>query len=320
MVVLVTGASGLLGREVVRELLERNYEVRALVHTPGRERVFQHGTVDVYYGGVNDPDALASACRGVEAVIHLVAVIRQGRGVTYERVNRQGVANVAAAAKASGSVKHFVHLSAIGAVDNPRFPYLRSKWQGEQEVVNSGLPYTILRPSVLFGPGDEFINALAALVRAFPVVPVIGSGNNRLQPIAVQDVARCVVLSLDRGDLKGRVVEIGGPRQLSYNEIVRIVGRTLARRRLRLHIPVWLMWLNVALMQLLVPRPPLTREMLRMLPLRNVAELGVVEDTFGFAPRPLEGNIDFIRSLSLADALRISLGLEPAAGSGSGTS
>jgi hypothetical protein len=116
------------------------------------------------------------------------------------------------------------------------------------------------------------------------------------------------------------VVEIGGPRQLSYNEIVRIVGRTLARRRLRLHIPVWFMWLNVALMQLLVSRPPLTREMLRMLPLRNVAELGVVEDTFGFAPRPLEGNIDFIRSLSLADALRISLGLEPAAASGSGTS
>ena len=290
-------------------MLEHRYEVRALVHTPGRERVFRHGSVEVYYGSVNDPDALASACQGVEAVIHLVAVIRQSRGSTYERVNRQGVANVAAAAKEAGGVRNFIHLSALGAADNPRFPYLSSKWQGEQEVIDGGLPYTIIRPSVMFGPGDEFLNALAALVRSFPVVPVIGNGNNRLQPIAVADVARCVVLSLDRGDLKSKIVEIGGPQQLSYNEMVRLVGRTLGRRRLRFHVPVWVMWLNVSLMQLLLPRPPITREMLRMLPIRNVAELGVVEETFGFTPRPVEGNIDFIKSLSFSDGLKMSLGL-----------
>jgi NADH dehydrogenase len=312
MVVLVTGSTGFLGRKVVQELLKHNHQVRCLVHTPGRERVFAPRSVDVQYGAVTDSDALASACRGVDAIIHLVAIILQKGQSSFDLINRQGTANVVAAARAAGAVKELVMVSAIGATGNRRFPYLHSKWQAERAVIESGLPHTIIRPSLIFGEGDEFINALASLVRIFPVVPVIGTGRNRFQPIHVEDVARCLVLAMGRGDLKGKTVEIGGPEQLSYNEIVGLLASTLQKRRFRFHVPSQLVWPNVMLMQKLLPKPPLNTEELRMLSIRNVAELDTVEKVFGFKPRPVGDNIDFVKSIGVGDAWKTVLGFMPA--------
>ena len=173
---------------------------------------FAPSSVDVQYGSVSDPDALASACEGVDSVIHLVAIIQQRKGATFDSVNRQGAANVVAAAEEAGSVKELVQVSAIGASSNRSYPYLHSKWEGEQEVIKGGLPYTIIRSSLMFGEGDEFTNSLAALVRVFPLVPVIGTGRNRLQPIEVNDVARCIVLALDRDDLTRSGQRVSGRR------------------------------------------------------------------------------------------------------------
>ena len=311
MTVLVTGPTGFLGRRVVQKLLDHNYQVRCLVRSPGRERILPQGSVDVYYGDINNPDAVLSACRGVEQVVHLVAIIRQGKQATFDSINRAGVGNIVAAAKAAGSVSQLVHVSAVGAVNNPEFPYLQSKWDGEQTVIDSGLPYTVIRPSIIYGEGDEFLNSLAALVRLFPVVPIIASGRNRLQPIWVDDVARCIALSLSRHDLQGHILELGGPEQLSYNEIVSIVSRTMGRRRVRLHVPMWVMRINVALMQAVMSRPPITTEMLKMMRVRNVAEVGIVEQTFGFRAKALEDGIDFVNELTFGDALKINLGVMP---------
>ena len=310
MLVLVTGATGFVGRLVVRELQDHHHRVRCLVHTPGRDRLFSDRSVEVQYGSVTDPAALAEAFYNVEVVIHLVGIIRQGRRRSFDQINRQGVANVVAAAKETG-VKHFIEVSAIGASNNSTYSYLHSKWRGEQEVANSGLPYTILRSSIMFGEGDEFLNVMAGLVRVSPLVPVAGSGRNRFQPIAAADVARCVVLAVDREDLKGKTIEIGGPQQLSYNEIIGAVARTLGKRRLYFHLPVWLMYLATSVVQRLQPRPLITTDQLRMLSLRNVAELGVVEQTFGFTPRPLEGNIDYVRSVGFWDGIKIAFGSMP---------
>lgn len=308
MTVLVTGATGFLGRHVVQQLLDTNHEVRVMVRSPGSESVFATPPTDVCYGNVSDPDALAEACRGVSQVIHLVAVIRGGPR-QFDAINRQGAANVVAAAKEAGSVRHFVHVSALGAANVPNLRYLHSKWQGEQEVVNSGLPHVIIRPSLIFGPGDEFTNAVAALVRSSPITPVIGSGNNRLQPIHVEDVARCVALSLS-GNIRGnRTVEIGGPEQLSYNEIIRAVARVMGRRRLLVNVPLWKMRLPIALMEMLTPRAPINRAMLQLITLRNVAEPDSVERVFGFRPRPFAGNIDHVRAMTFGQALRANIGL-----------
>lgn len=310
MQVLVTGATGFLGRRVVPELQEHRHRVRCLVHTPGRERVFAPRSVDIHYGNVRDPDTLAAAMFDVEVVVHLVSIIRQGKGSSYDQVNRQGVANVVAAATGSG-VKHFVLISALGAAEDRSYPYLYSKWQGEQEVVNSGLPYTIIQPSIMFGAGDEFLNNVASLVRVCPIVPVVGSGRNRLQPIAVEDMARCIALAVDREDLKGKTIEVGGPKQVSYNEIVTTVTRALGKQRLRFHVPVWLMYVLTAAVQRILPRAPVTTDQLRMLAIRNVAEPDVVEKTFGFTPRVLEGNIDYVRSVGFRDGIDILTGYMP---------
>ncbi len=312
MVVLVTGATGFVGRRVVRELLDHQYPVRCLVHTPGRERIFAPGSVDVHYGSVSDPAALDSAFLGVDSVIHLVGIIRQQGRATFDAVNRQGAANVVEAAKRAGSVTDLIYVSAIGAANNPRLPYMHSKWQAEQQVIDSGMPYTIVRPSLVFGPGDEFTNALGALVKVTPLVPVVGTGRNRFQPIHVDDLARCLALTPGRGNVRNRIVEVGGPEQLSYNDMVGLISRTLEKSRLLVHLPAWLFWLNVWVMEKVMPKPPLNMEELRMISVRNVADQTGVADTFGFFPRTMDGNMEYLKDISFSDGLKTMLGFMPA--------
>ena len=308
MLVLVTGATGFLGQRVVPELLARRHEVRCLVHSPGKERVFQQLEVDVHYGSILNPESLGQAMNGVQAVVHLVGIIRPGRGASFDLVHRQGTANVVEAARESG-VREIIHLSALGATGDPGYPYLYSKYQGELRVKGSGLAYTILRPSVIFGKGDEFLTALAGLVRLGPVVPVIGNGRNRMQPVAVEDVATCVAASAGNSLVKGKTITLAGPHRLSYNELLDEVALAMAKRIRRIHIPTPVAWPAISMLQVMTPRPPVTTGQLRMLGIRSVAEGRDMEQTFGFTPKTLRGNIDYVNSVSFGDALRMSLGL-----------
>ena len=294
----------------MRELLERGHEVRCLIHTPGRERIFPHRDVEVQYGSISDPTALKNAFYDAESVIHLVGVIRPTRLNSFDDVHREGTANVLAAAKQAGA-NHFLHVSVIGAANDQTYPYLYTKWLGEQEVVKSGMHFTIFRPSMLFGEGDEFLNPLAGIIRLFPIVPVIGSGKNRLHPLAADDLARCIAITLGREDLKGRTIDLGGAERLSYNELVTEVAKAMGKRRLRFHLPVWLMRSVAAVSQGIMPRQPITTDQIKMLGIRSVAEMGEVERVFGFTPQSLEGNIDFVNSVGRADGIQMLLGAMP---------
>ena len=310
MLVLVTGATGFLGRRVVRDLMKRGDKVRCFVHTPGKERMFSHRDVEVHYGDIREPDSLSNAIYDVDAVVHLVGIIRPKHRDSFDGVHRQGTANVLAAAKSVG-VKHFLHVSVIGSANNKNHPYFYTKWLGEQEVINSDIPYTIFRPSMLYGDGDEFLNALAGLIRLFPVVPVVGSGNNRMQPLAADDLARCISATLGRDDLKDRILEVGGPRRISYNELVTVVARAMGKRRSKLHLPAWIVYAFAIVAQRLLPRAPITTDQIKMLDIRSVANLGEVERLFGFTPRVMEGNIGFVNSVGLADGIKMLLGFIP---------
>ena len=308
LLVLVTGATGFLGRRVVRELLARRHQVRCLIHTPGKERVFDHRDVEVHYGSIQVEDSMKQALYNVQSVVHLVGIIRTGRGATFDGIHRQGTANVAAAAKEAG-VRELIYVSAMGATADASYPYFHSKRQAELEVIGSGLDYTILRPSVIFGEGDEFLTALAGLIRLGPVTPVIGAGRNRMQPVAADDVARCIAASVGNSTVKRKTINLGGPHRLNYNALLDEVALAMGKRARRVHIPTPLVRPIVAIMERILPRPPLTTDQLKMLGIRNVSEGRDLEQAFGFTPKPLRGNIDYVKEVTFGDALRMTLGL-----------
>ena len=309
--ILVTGSTGFVGRRVVEALTVAGYSVRALVHTPSRASVLSPYDAEIVSGDVLDPQSLSRACDGVGTVVHLVAVLRESGSQTYRWVNYEGTRNLLESA-ASAGVKRIIYASAIGASSDPAIPYLHSRWMAEQEVAHSPIPQTTIRFSLGFGEGDEFINVMAAQVKLSPVVPVAGDGRTRFQPIAAEDVARCLVAAYKNDDTTGRTIEAGGPAYFTYEEILDLIVETLGVTAVKVHVPVPVLRPVVAVLEALVPRPPVTRQQLRMLNLDYTADLDGVQTVFGFMPRPMVGNIGYISRIGLRDALKINLGFMPA--------
>ncbi|HKZ50438.1 MAG TPA: complex I NDUFA9 subunit family protein [Dehalococcoidia bacterium] len=290
--ILITGGTGFIGRHLATRLKEAGEEVR--VTARGVRRADLPPGIQFVTSNAATGEGLAEAMAGVDKVVHLVAIIREVGTQRFDTVNRQGAENVAQAAQAAG-VKHFVHQSALGADPDPTYPYLASKWMGEQAVIRSGLPYTILRPSIIFGPDDEFINTLAKLVRWNLVVPIPGRGNTGFQPLWVEDLVRCIMAVLKDDAYTGRTVELGGPEHLTYKEIVGIVKETMGLRRPYVHIPIGVMRPIVFLMERALPRPPVTTRQLDMLAKDNITDLDSVQKSFGFAPKKLREGIGYVR-------------------------
>jgi NADH dehydrogenase len=249
----------------------------------------QAATADVVTG-----DGLDRALQDIERVAHLVAIIVERGPQTFDAVIRGGTERLVEAAGAAG-VRKLVYVSAIGADPDPKFPYWAAKWAAEQALIGSGLTYTIVRPSLVFGTGDEFFNRLAGLVRWNPVLPIAGDGRTRFQPIWVEDLVTCIAACLDEGTHDGQIVEVGGPEQLTYEEMLDAVRRELGARRLKMHVPLPLVRLAAGAMEALLPQAPVTRHQLAMLAKDSVAEIDSVARHFGFSPKRLSEELSYVR-------------------------
>jgi NADH dehydrogenase len=298
--ILVTGGTGYVGSHLLAHLRHRGEPVRVLVREPRKYQHLVTGNVGVFKGDVTDPASLREAMEGVDTVIHLVAVIRErAGGVTFERINYGGTVNVVEAAKQAG-VKRIVHQSALGARPDPSFPYFDTKYRAEQYLQRSGLAFSILQPSVIFGEGDEFVNKLADLVRKplfvlpAPIVPVIGDGSTLFSPVWVGDWAAAVVAILDDPALDGRIYQIGGPRKIRYEQMLDEIMEVVGIHRIKLHVPIALMRLPVLLMDRLLPNPPVAVEQLKMLRLDNSTGDNATEQLTGHPLRDFRDGIDFI--------------------------
>ncbi len=261
--ILVTGASGFVGRHVVRELAGAGERVRALVRDTKGAAALEGVDCELAVGDVTDEAAVAAACNGCDAVVHLVAIIH-GRPADFERVIAGGARNVAAAARDAG-VRRIVLMSALGVSERTKdtVPYYRTKWAAERTVAESGISHTILRPSFVFGSDGGALPRFLRIARLSPVTPVIGAGAQRLQPIWVDDLARAVRLALTADQ---ELVELGGPDVVDWNELWRRIKGALGTDRPALHLPLWLMRPQAFLLERL-PNPPLTRDQLTMLTL-----------------------------------------------------
>lgn len=288
--VLVTGSTGFVGRQIVRELRSSGVEVRCVARSSSSLSVLDGLGAEICYGDVTDRASLETALEGIETAVHLVAIIRETKQATFEGINFLGTRNIVQAARKMG-VKRLVYMSNLGAGPDQRFPLLYSKWRGEQEVSNSGIDFTIFRPSVMFGRGDGFVTVLAGVIKGLPLVPVIGSGRTKFQVISVEDVATCVAKSLQEKETISQVIPLGGPEYLAYEQIIDLIIETLKLRRLKFHIPVPMMRAIIWITEKFLPQPPVTSAQLAMLQRDNITSLDVVERVFGFKPISLQQRI-----------------------------
>ncbi len=297
--ILVTGANGFVGSHLTPRLVkESGHPVRALARPGADTRALEKIGVEIARGNVTQPDTLAAALRGVDYVVHLVAVPLERGKQTFEAVNVNGTRNLATAAKAAG-VKRYVQMSALGASNQSQYPYTYSKWLGDEAVRASGLRYTIFQPSAQFGEGDGFFSAFAGLINISPLIfPSPGKGDTVFQPIWVEDVASAVLRVICDETVSQRTlnqtVEMGGPEHLTYDEMVRAVLRAMGKSRTIVHVPLPLMRVPVALFSLL-PYPPVDSGQLDLLNVRNSTDLDSMPRWFGIEPRPLAQGLDYLK-------------------------
>jgi len=302
--VLVTGASGFVGSHVVPALLDAGHRVVALTHGERSGAVVlarlapgQRAAVELRAGDITHRDTIGpEVFGGVDAVVHLVALPRDfDGGASLRLVNTEGTRNIVAAAGAAG-VRRFVHLGAMGVEDDPALHYASSKAKAEALVRESGLDWTILKPSLLWGERDGFFNILAGLVRISPgVVPVPGSGQSRFQPLAIGDLAAIVVRCVEDPATVGQSYELGGPRVWTYREILAEVLTAMGARRLVVPMPVPLIRLVAGSAELLHVPFPVATDQLRQLRLDNVGPIDGVRRAFGFEPRDMAGGLVHLR-------------------------
>lgn len=269
--VTVFGGSGFLGRHVVSALARRDYRIRVAVRRPELAGHLQPlgrvGQIHAVQANLRYPESVAAAMRGSHVAINLVGILAEGGAQKFDAVQGSGAATVAQAAASVGA--RMVHISAIGADANSPARYARSKAAGEQAVLAAVPQATIFRPSVVFGPEDQFTNRFAMLARMSPVLPLVGA-DTKLQPVYVGDVATAIADAVDGLAKPGATYELGGPEELTMREIMRIILQTTDRNPLLVPLPFGLASLQAMLLQFAPGAFKLTPDQVRMLEVDNV--------------------------------------------------
>lgn len=309
MAILVTGAAGYIGNNTVRRLVELGKPVRAMVRNPEKvkQRLGDLGSkIEIVQAYIGDRDSLKRVIEGeISAIIHFVAIPMERGGATYEEVNYQGTVNVLDVARDAG-VQRFIHMSQNGANPDHFSRFLRSKGRAQQYVMQSGLQWTVLRPSVVFGPQDEFFNAFARLIRLTPIVfPLIGGGKALFQPVSVYDVVEAIVKSLDDDNTIGREFKLGGPEVLSLGEIEKRVLDAMDTSRMMITVPTGLLKLPVWVMEKTLPGTPVNLTLLELLKEPNVVNDNALVSYFTMQPRQFAGeNIKYLKDATASTALK----------------
>jgi len=304
--VLVTGAAGLVGIHTCRELSKNGWQVRALIRDPARAAMaLGQLPVEFRVGDVRDATALRSSLSGCGAVVHLAAIAIEKKGESYADSNTAATERLISAARAE-NVQRLIFMSQNGADSRSPYPFLHSKGVAQNSVKTSGLGWTILRPSVIFGPEDQFVNVLGRLIRLTPkIFPLPGGGTARFQPIAVDDVACVIRISLEKKETVNQTYDLGGAVPLTLRQMTERILTAMGTDRTIVSVPVRLLRPVVALAERLLPNPPVTSSLLDLLALDNTVAHNALTEYFKVVPIPFAADeLQYLRRITAKNAFR----------------
>ena len=297
--ITIFGGSGFLGRHLVQALAQRQFRIRIAVRRPDLAGHLQPlgsvGQIHAVQANVRDRPSVAAAVRGSNVVINLVGILFESGRQRFDAVQSFGAEGIALAAAAHNA--RMIHVSAIGADENSSAAYARAKWRGEQLVLAAIPDAVIFRPSILFGPNDDFFNRFAGIAQLSPVLPLVGGGHTRFQPVFAGDVAEAIAKAVAGATKPGAIYELGGPEVFTFKQLMDFVLATIERRRLLVPLPFGLAKLQAAVFELvakiplrILSKPLLTRDQVELLRYDNVVSDAARRDGrtlegLGIAPR-----------------------------------
>ncbi len=286
--ILITGATGYIGRHLVARLVQQGERPRCLVRDLKRAgQILPGAKVDLVQGDTTQPGTLRLVMQGVDTVIHtafITAERKQSAGNHYDTTNVEGTANVVKAAKSAG-VSRIIAVSGLGTKPDKPGSYMQGRYLAEQMIKESGMTWTIIQPSVLFGKDAPFIKGLTDLIRTSPVVPLIGGGKIMFQPIYVEDVVSVIVEVLNEPErTANKTFTIGGPEYYSFTGIVTMLTHAMHKKRIMAPAPRQLVGIGAAVMEAVLPKPPLTKAAMTLFSFDNTTMINSVERDFGFKP------------------------------------
>ncbi len=295
--ILVTGATGFVGSYLIPLLLSFGLPVRCLVRKPEEGERLRKAGVDVHFGDIALEGDTEQLFLGVTTVVNLVTLIRETKEQTFKQVNYEGPLGLLRAAEQHG-VRRFIHLSAIESRPDPHLPYLYYKWLLEQELRKSPLKPTILKTSLVFGAGDQVLSFIALVIKSLPFLYLVpGNGSTLYHPIWVEDLVKCILLSI-RNDIGiGETLDIGGSEIYTYDELVDVIMQRTGKLRRKVHLPWQAFWPTVKLMEQTMRYCPVTTQMLHLLSLNTTAPLDAVKRHFGFVPASFMEQADYLANV-----------------------
>jgi len=286
--ILITGATGYIGRHLIKRLVEKGERPRCLVRNLKRAaNILPADKVELVEGDTTQPSTLAAAVRNIDTIVHaafITADHKQSTNNSYEETNVHGTANLTKAAK-EADVKRIIEISGLGTKPDKPGSYMQGRYLAEKMLKESGLDWTIIQPSVLFGKEAPFIKGLVDLIRTAPVVPLIGGGKVMFQPIYVEDVVTVIIKVLeDPAHTTGKIYTIGGPAYYSFTQVIDELLHAMHKQRIKMYAPTPLVGIGAAVMEAVLPKPPLTKAAMTLFTFDNTTDLNSIERNFGFTP------------------------------------
>lgn len=284
--ILLIGASGFIGTELVNELTLQGKEVKLLIRNPSHARHLKGIVTTFVQGDILDKNSILYAITDdVTTVVNLVGILKESKwqkGVTFKEAHVKATENVIEACKEK-NITRYIHMSALGANQDSKSEYYRTKFEAQELVRTSALNYTIFKPSVVFGEKDNFTKLFAKVLKLAPFVVLPGMGQNKMQPLFVKDLAKVMASSIDNEVCFNKTYEIGGKESLTFNEVIKTIGKAMNEENLFINVPLGLLKVPAFFAEFL-PNAPITRDQLKMLSLDNITDSKDVKEDFDFEP------------------------------------